>query len=172
MHRILAVIASFAAFTVVIAGAADPYGVSAQDASPAAEEMGPPPGVADVTLAFGMVDALPATPALIFMDRLTIDPGTSIPGEPGDPTFAFVLVESGALTVQADAPLAVGRAAALADALATPGTMPETEEVAAGTAVTLAVGDAIVFPPAVGVELRNDGSEPVVVLGTAIMPVG
>jgi hypothetical protein len=153
------------------AGARAPGGVVAQDASPAAEEFGPPPGVAAETLAFGMVDALPVTPAMIFLDRLTIDPGVSLPAEPGDPNFAFTLVESGSLTILSDTPLAIARAAALAEALESPGTMPEIEETTADTDVTLSAGDSIVFPPEVGGELRNDGTEPVVLLGVVIAPV-
>jgi hypothetical protein len=141
---------------------------AAQEASPVAGEMGPPAGVQDETLAFGAVDVLPATPAFIFLDRLTIDPGAAIPGSPGDPTFAFVRVESGTLTFRADAPLQIVRGAALTAALATPGTLPAMEETAAETNATLQAGDSIVFPPMVGVELRNDGTEPAVLLGAVI----
>ena len=147
-------------------------GARAQDASPAAAESGPPPGLVDETLAVGLTDTLPESPAIILMQRVTIAPGADIPGAPDDPTLSFIRIESGMLTVQTDSALAVIRATALAEALATPGTMPAREEVVADTEFSLAAGDSVVFPPGVGGALRNDGSEPVVLLDTQIFPAG
>jgi mannose-6-phosphate isomerase-like protein (cupin superfamily) len=144
---------------------------NAQDASPAAES-GPPPGLVDETLAVGLTEALPEAPAIVLMQRVTIAPGADIPGSPDDPGFSFFRIESGMLTVRTDSPLSVVRAAALAEALATPGTMPTMEEISADAEFTLAAGDSVTFPPGVGGSLRNDGSEPVVLLTTQIFPAG
>jgi hypothetical protein len=146
--------------------------VRAQDASPTAEDSGPLPGLVDETLAVGLAEALPETPAILLMQRVTIAPGADIPGAPDDPGLSFFRIESGTLTARTDSPLTIIRASALAEALATPGTMPTTEEVMADTEFTLAAGDSVVFPPGVGGGLRNDGAEPVVMLTTQVFPAG
>jgi hypothetical protein len=170
MHRHTRLVSLVAiALAGVMATTPVPLSTSAQDASPAAEEAGPPAGIADETLAFGLVESLPETPAMIFLDRLTLDSGAILPGEPGDPTFAFVLVESGSLTLRADAALSITRADTLAEALAS-GAMPAQEEVAAESDVTLEAGDSVVLPSLVGVTLRNDGTEPATMLGAIIAP--
>lgn len=148
------------------AGAHAPLNAGAQSGTPAPEAFDPPPGLAFESLAFGPVATLPPVPAFAAIDRITLAPGANLPGEPGDPTFAILYVERGTVTVRADAQLGVTRAAALA----APGTLPATEEVAAGTDFTLAAGDSTVFPPLVGVEFRNDGLEEAVVLATTIAP--
>ena len=144
-------------------------GTFAQDASPAAEA-GPPAGLTDEILAVGMATEFPATPALMLMQRVTISPGADIPGDAADPTMSLFLVESGSLQVTTSAPLMVIRADALATALQTPGTMPEMEEIAAGAAFTLEEGDSVLITPGVGGGLRNNGTEPAVLLATQIFP--
>jgi glyoxylate utilization-related uncharacterized protein len=67
-------------------------------------------------------------------------------------------VEAGTLTVRAEVGVEVVRA----------GGMQET--VVAGTAVVLAPGDLAFLPPGAGGELRNDGTEPAVVIITSIGP--
>lgn len=173
MRRAIRLVSRVALISVaVVAGALISPGAWAQDASPAAEESGPPPGLADETLAAGLVEALPETPAIILMQRVTISPGADIPSSAGDPGLTFMLVEGGELTVRMDAPLTVIRGTALAEALANPGTMPETEEIAADAELTLLSGDAVVFPPGMGGGLRNDGTEAVVLLTTQLFPTG
>lgn len=144
----------------------------AQDASPVAQEAGPPEGLVDVTLAAGLAASLPEAPAIMLMSRVTIAPGADIPSSPDDPGLSFMLVESGELTVQTTLPLTLIRGAALAEAMATPGTMPVTEDVAANAEFVLAAGDAAVFPPGAGGSLHNDGAAPVVVLVTQMFPAG
>lgn len=75
------------------------------------------------------------------------------------------------LHVRVDAPLAITRAATVADSVAA-GTFPTQEEIAAGSDATLGQGDSAVLPPLAATELRNDGTEPVVVLGMSITPTG
>jgi hypothetical protein len=156
----------------VLAGPLVVPGATAQDASPTAAEDGPPPGFEHEVLAAGLVEALPETPAIMLMERVTIAPGLDIPAAPEDPGMTFMRIESGRLTVSTDSPLAVIRATALAEALATPGTMPAAEEIAAGAEFTLAAGDSVVFPPGMGGGLQNDGTEPVVILATQLFPAG
>jgi hypothetical protein len=52
------------------------------------------------------------------------------------------------------------------------GTFPMQEEVAAGSEASLTQGDSIVLPPLAAVELRNDRTEPVVILAMSITPIG
>lgn len=160
-------------FTVMVFGISLAVGAAtgavAQDASPAAEG-GPPAGLTDKILAAGLATEFPAAPAVMLMQRVTIAPGADISGDAADPTMSFFLMESGALEITVSKPLTVIRAAALATALQTPGTMPETEEIAAGTAFTLEAGDSVLIPPGVGGSLRNDGTEPVIILATQIFP--
>jgi mannose-6-phosphate isomerase-like protein (cupin superfamily) len=143
---------------------------SAQAASPTASDAGGPAGLEHEILAAGLAEALPAAPAIILMERVTIAPGADIPASPDDPTFSFFRIESGTLTMTTDTPLRVTRAAALAEALATPGTMPAAEEIAADAEFALAAGDSVVIPPGVGGGLRNTGAEPVVVLVAQLFP--
>jgi quercetin dioxygenase-like cupin family protein len=160
-------------FTVMLFGISLAVGAAsgavAQDASPSAEG-GPPAGLADEILAVGMATELPASPAIMLMQRVIIAPGAEIPGDEADPTLSFFLMESGSLQMTTSAPLMVVRAKALATALQTPGSMPEMEEIAAGAAFTLESGDSVLVPPGVGGSLRNDGPEPAVILATQIFP--
>jgi hypothetical protein len=152
------------------AGGRVPIGVNAQDATPATEETGPPPGLAFESLSYNPITALPSAPAVAAIDRVTLDPGAALPGEADDPELTLVYVERGALTVRADAPLAVTRAAALTAALATPGATPATEEVAGSADAVLGVGDSVAIPPLSAGTLRNDGTEPAVFLAVTIAP--
>ncbi len=162
-------------FTVMVFGVSLALGAAsgavAQHASPEAEG-GPPAGLTDEILAVGMAPELPASPAIMLMQRVTIAPGADIPGDAADPTLSFFLMESGSLQISTSAPLMVIRADALAAALQTPGTMPEMEEIAAGSAFTLEEGDPVLISPGTGGGLRNDGTEPAVLLATQIFPAG
>ena len=147
--------------------------LAAQDATPAAEEFAPE-GVAFEPLGFGTAEELPSAPADLVLIRFTIDPDAGFPIEADDPSVALAYVESGALTARVEAPIRVTRAATIA-AFATPGaveegSLPEPEEVAAGTEFTLEAGDSVVFPPNVEGEIRNDGTEPAVALVAIVAP--
>ena len=160
-------------FTVMVFGISLGVGAAtggiAQEASPAAEG-GPPAGLTDDIMAVGLATEFPATPAVMLMTRVTIAPGADIPGDEADPTMSFFLIESGTLQMTASKPLTVIRAEALAIAMQGPRTMPETEEIAAGAPFTLETGDSVLIPPGVGGSLRNDGTEPAVILATQIVP--
>ena len=81
--------------------------------------------------------------------------------EPNDPTGAFVVIESGALTVQSTGPLTVSRASEEDFIL---------EPVATETETTLAPGDALYVGPFQSTEVRNEGDEPAVFLLVNILP--
>lgn len=145
---------------------------AAQDATPGAEEDFGLEGLTFEPIGFGAANRLPAAPADLVLIRLTIEPAAYLPFDPEDASVALVAVESGTVTVRADVPLQVLRAATLA-MFATPGAVeedavPAPEDVAADTEFTLEAGDSVVFPPNVGGEARNEGSEPAVLLAAIV----
>ncbi len=154
----------------VLGAAPATMAVTAQESTPAADESGMPVGLASETLALAMADSLPETPAVLLMDRLTLDPGAVLEGSAEDPSLAFVLVVKGAMTVVGEETLQVTRADALAEAMSGEPALPEMEDIAAGEASAIATGDSIAFPPEVAVELRNESDEPVVLLAARIVP--
>ncbi len=145
---------------------------SAQEATPGAEEW-MPEGITFEPLAFATALALPSTGELV-MVRVTFEPGTGFPIEEDDPAYALAVIESGELTIRQDGPLVVTRAGAF-DAVMAEGEegeafTPATEEIAAGQEVTVQAGDAVLFPPNVSGEVRNDGQERAVVLVAFVGP--
>jgi quercetin dioxygenase-like cupin family protein len=158
---------------VVLLGAlalhAQPIAI-AQEATPGAFTEG---GITFEPLAFAAEVTLPASNEFSIA-RLSFDPGAGFPIEEGDPTYGLAVIESGELTVRADGPLMVTRAGALAAAISeemaggTP--TPASEEIAGGQEVTLAAGDAVLFPPHVGAEIRNDAEVRTVVLVAFVGP--
>ncbi len=144
----------------------------AQEATPAAEDM-MPEGFTVEPRPFAL-GANESSPADLLVARLTLEPGVSLPGDESDPSVGIVVVESGTLTVQAEGPITVTRGAGLGEALAAAEESGDfttlTEPVAEGEAVTLEAGDAAYLPANTAGELRNDGDEPVVMLGFLVFP--
>jgi hypothetical protein len=141
----------------------------AQEATPAGEEM---EGITfePVTFASG-VDLTGLSELLVV--RIGLEPGRALPIDP-DPGVGILLVESGTVTVQVEAPMTVTRGAGLGEAMAA---AEETgdfstlmESIAAGEAVTLSSGDAAYIPGSVAGEIRNEGQEPAVALGFLVVP--
>ncbi len=143
----------------------------AQEATPAAEES--MEGIGYEALAFATALTLPSTGELA-ITRVSLEPGTGLPIEEGDPSYALAVIESGELTIVQDDPLMVTRAgaldAAMGEAEESGAFIPETEEIAAGQEVTIGEGDAVLFPPNASGELRNDGDEPTVALVVFVGP--
>ena len=143
----------------------------AQEATPAAEES--MEGIGFEALAFATALALPST-GEVGITRVSLEPGAMLPIEEGDPSYALAVIESGELTILQDDLLVVTRAgaldAAMGEAEASGAFMPETEEIAAGQEVTIAAGDAVLFPPNASGEIRNDGAEPPVALVVVVGP--
>ena len=142
---------------------------TAQDATPPSDEEFA--GVSFAPIAFGTTTELPAAPADLILIRVTLEPGAVLPGSVEDPEAVLISVESGTLTLRAEEPVTVFRAATIA-AFATPFAIEQVppEEVAAGTEFTLSQGDSFLYPPNVAGELRNDGTEPVVALVALVAP--
>lgn len=133
----------------------------AQEASPAAGDTTEEMGSFD-PVGFAQGVALP-DPADIFVVRLGLGPGESFPLEASDPSAGMLVVESGAFTFKADAPLTVTRGAGLLEALMAAeesGDMSSVNEmVAAGQEVTVEAGDTVFVPGSIEGEVRNDGQE-------------
>ena len=144
----------------------------AQEATPAVEELALE-GVSFEPLAVTSGLTLPSPGDLVLV-RIGLDPGAVLPSDPADPSLAMVLIETGELTVQLDAPVTVTRAGSFGPALATAEAggefvAPEAT-VAAGEEVTLQAGDVAYLPANVSGEVRNDGTERVVGLAFIVAP--
>ncbi len=153
--------------------------IAAQEGTPPAgtppAAAGEPEGVTFTPLGFGVSEEVPATPVDFVLARVVIEPGAGWSRGSDSLSVPLFYVESGALTLQIEAPLQVTRAATI-EAFATPGAeeegaVPEPEEVAAGTEVTLEAGDSVVIAPNVAGEIRNDGDEPVVGMAAVVEPL-
>jgi hypothetical protein len=117
-------------------------------------------------LAVGLLPASLSQPAAIALQRVRIAPGGSIAVPADDPKVVLFYVERGTLTVRNTVPAVVTRGAALA----TPGA--ETQEaIPAETEFTMSAGDSSLSPAGSGGELRNAGSEEVILLASLIAPV-
>ena len=105
-------------------------------------------------------------PAALALQRVRIAPGgrTVTPG--GDPRVVLVYVERGTLTVTNTLAATVMRGAALA----TPGAQAQ-EDIPAETEFTMTAGDSFLSPAGSGGELRNEGSEEVILLAGLIVPL-
>ena len=159
LRRTLALLIAAVALFGLVAPLSPQFAV-AQEGSPVA---GPelPPGVTAEFIGGAPLAELPANPGLVVLVRLTLEPGAILPPEPNDPTGAFVVIESGALTAQSTGPLTVSRASE-ADFI--------MEPVASDTETTLHAGDAVYVGPFQATEVRNDGDEPAVFLLVNILP--
>src|SRR5687768_1241590 len=117
-------------------------------------------------LAGSVLPAAPPQPAALALQRLTIAPGGTAITPAGDPRIVLLYVERGTLTVRNSVDASVTRGAALA----TPGTEAQ-EAIPAETEFTMTAGDAFLSPAGTGGELRNDGSEEVVILASILVPL-
>ena len=113
----------------------------------------------DTVLAAGSVPAFPSTPAEIGLQRVHIAPGGTIVTPGDDPRVVLVSVEQGTLTVRNTVPVLVTRLTQDQDAIP------------AETTYTMTTGDAYVSPPGSGGELRNEGTDEVILLAAIIWPV-
>ena len=167
MRRIVAVVAIVALLSVGLFGAArSPHQVLGQSASPSPGEA--PPGVSFDFLAFGTLPANMEPQEGFSMFRLHFKTGAGFPIEKTDPTTALVYVEQGTLTVTADIDIEV----LLAGAANQEPTQQDYETMPAGQQFTMKVGDSAVFPGYTAGEVRNNGSDEVVILVSQLSPPG
>ena len=117
-------------------------------------------------LALGVVPAYPALPAALALQRVVIAPGGRITTPADDPRVTLIYVERGTLTVRNTVATQVTRGAVMA----TPGAEAQ-EAIPAETEFTMSAGDATLSPGGSGGELRNEGSEEVILLASIIVPV-
>jgi hypothetical protein len=123
-------------------------------------------GATGELLAIGVVPAASPQSAALAMQRVRIAPGGRIVTPADDPRVVLLYVESGTLTVRNTVATTVTRGVALA----TPGAQSQ-EAVPAETEFTMTAGDSSLSPAGSGGELRNDGTEDVILLATLLVPI-
>jgi len=129
----------------------------AQEATPAGQEM---EGLTFEPMGFAQGVTLPS-PADLTAARAGFEPGAGFPFAASDPEGAFVVVESGALTVRVEEMTwTIARGAG------------SSEEVALGEEATLAAGDSAYIPGSVTGEVRNNGQEHAEALVFLVSPSG
>lgn len=106
---------------------------------------------------FGLADIVPVGPALITYYRIEMPPGAQLALDP-DPGFGAYRVASGTVTVALDEEITLTRDG-----------VPD-QVVPGGQAVQLAPGEGFMWLAERGGEVRNDGTEPVVLLVVVIAP--
>jgi hypothetical protein len=123
-------------------------------------------GATGELLAAGVIPAALPPAAAMALQRVRLAPGASIVTPADDPRIILLYVEQGTLTVQNTVATTVTRGSLLA----TPGAQAE-ETMPADTAFTMMAGDSSLSPAGSGGELRNDGSEEVVLLAALLVPI-
>jgi hypothetical protein len=160
---------AFVALLGMVALGAQPRAI-AQEASPTADEAMEEDAV---PVAFALGVELPS-PADLFVARISLPVGQGFPLQESDPTTGICLVETGTITIQADAPISVTRGDSLLETMMAAeesGDISQAmEAIPAGEAVTLQTGDAAFVPGSVTGEIRNDGDEPAVCLAFVASP--
>jgi quercetin dioxygenase-like cupin family protein len=115
-----------------------------------------------------------SSPSDLVLIRFRLESGAVLPSDPGDPSVALLVVETGEITIEVDGPVTVTRGGAFNTGVATAEAggvfAVATEAVPAGEAVTLRVGDAAVIPANLSGELRNDGQEAASGLAAIVAP--
>ena len=141
----------------LMAGASlHPSGSTAQDATAPEASTATTPQV-DV-----VIDPMPLAPSFVRLIGITLQPGSSIPMR-SHPGPKIDRVASGTLT-------AVVRDEGNLASVTLGGAAPAA--VTAGEDVSLAAGDVIVLPVDTFYAFRNDGTEPVTLLSTIMLPAG
>jgi hypothetical protein len=167
---ILASLASVALAAILVVGAG---GAIAQEASPTAEtEVAPsptplPPPVRSFLEAEALVESLPAGPATINMSAIVIAPRVALRATVTNGPV-LILVESGTLTIDADAAL-IG----LPPSGQSTGLMPDATPAPAPVAsVEVLEDNQVLLPAGTRVQLRNTTDEDVDLTIVAIAPEG
>jgi quercetin dioxygenase-like cupin family protein/uncharacterized protein YgiM (DUF1202 family) len=155
---IIAVVAALAVLMLAIAPA-----THAQESTPEAPAAASPaatPAAATDQLGEVLIDydvaEMPNAPMTVRLLRITLDPGASVPMHT-HPGLEFDYVESGTLTTRSDG----------TSVISVDGQQSETSE-----PQTLTEGDWVHYPSGVGMNLANEGDEPLVLLSAVILSVG
>ena len=149
--------------------------VVAQEATPAADEMGIE-GLTYTPLGILANLTLPS-PADVEVARTVFAPGAGFSFDASDPFSVLVIVESGSFKVAIEEQAwTISRGAAIAQAIATPAAEPDMstimEDVAMGEEATLQAGDVAYVPGGVNGHVANNGHEAASVLIVQFGPSG
>ncbi len=146
-------VAIFTALAVLLLALAPAAG--AQDASPEASPAASPSADGNVLIQSD-VETMPNAPMTVRLLRITLEPGASVPMHT-HPGLEFDFVESGTLTTRSDGASVVSVGGQVSEA-----TEPQT----------LTAGDWVHYPDGVGMNLANEGEEPLVMLSAVVLSVG
>lgn len=158
-RRAVAALATAVALSGAVAFGPALTTVAQEAATPSAQEATAVTEASTTPLMATTVDQMPAAPLTVRLLRITLQPGASVPMHT-HPGPEFDRVESGTLTVTSQGTALVHRSAD-----------GEPEELADDT-TTLDPDQWILFPAEVGMNLANEGQEPVNLLSAVILPVG
>jgi quercetin dioxygenase-like cupin family protein/uncharacterized protein YgiM (DUF1202 family) len=161
-RRAIATLAAAVALSGAVAlGPAVGSAVVAQEsaATPSAQEATSSATAQTTALMATTIDEMPAAPLTVRLLRITLQPGASVPMHM-HPGPEFDRVESGTLTVASQGTALVHRAAD-----------GDAEDLADDT-TTLEADQWVLFPAGVGMNLSNEGDQPVNILSAVILPVG
>ena len=164
MRRLMSLIAVISVVLFGVGVLASTHSATAQDAYEKGESV-----FTDATaelLAVGTVPSFPSSPAELALQRVVIVPGGHIDTPGNDGRVTLIYVERGTLTVRNTVDTVVTRGAAMG----TPGAQAQ-EAIPAETEFTMSAGDANLSPASSGGELRNDGTEEVILLAGLIVPI-
>lgn len=164
MRRLMSLIAVISVVLLGVGVFASTHSATAQESYEKGESV-----FTDATaelLAVGTVPSFPSSPAALALQRVRIAPGGHIDTPGDDQRVTLIYVERGMLTVRNTVDTVVTRGAAME----TPGAEAQ-EAIPAETEFTMTAGDATLSPTSAGGELRNDGTEEVVLLASLIVPI-
>jgi mannose-6-phosphate isomerase-like protein (cupin superfamily) len=151
MHRHPSLVLAILALAVLFASHTP---TRAQEATPVPTVVG---AITVEETRFGLAEIMPAAPVSIMHYRIEMPPGTQLAVDP-DPSLEMYRIAAGTVTV------------ALAEEITLTRDGVPDEVVSGGEEVQLGPGDGFMWMPESAGELRNAGTEPVVLLVVAIVP--
>lgn len=144
--------------------------VLAQDATPAS--IAQPPGVSFATLSLSPLVDVPS-PAHLIIERVALNSGARYPFNAGTSSVGLILMEVGTLTIQAEGPVSLTRAARVREAEREGQSLESLsaaiEPLPAGQITRLRTGDAVLVPTSVVGQLRNEGARSAVAIVFVVM---
>jgi quercetin dioxygenase-like cupin family protein/uncharacterized protein YgiM (DUF1202 family) len=154
--KVIAIIAALAVLMLALAPATHAQESTPETTSPATPAAAPTGDSLGEVLIQHDVSEMPNAPMTVRLLRITLDPGASVPMHT-HPGLEFDYIESGTLTTRSEG----------ASVVSVGGQQSETTE-----PQTLSAGDWVHYPNGIGMNLANEGDEPLVLLSAVVLSVG